>query len=633
MKRIFGVILFLTFSFLINISIAEAKSVSEVCYYKTSDSNFTFAVKAYDDGTSDAILMNPYTEADFGNHQGHKESQDYMATWTDVGEVLNGSTCKQYMKYTVNSGPNSIEFHDSTPSLENNDLLLTNYDFEGQASKCVYEDILAGNGFKVTFLIKDKSLFTYYNDSLNDAMVSEINMDNTRLTYTFNGSGYGAYNSDRLYSDFIDMFYDDTQGCPNLGIFVSSEPSNLSYGSINIRVWSDDKYLYSPADVLGAGNEFPLSLTEYGYKDEITPVSKLKSYTIPFSDGNVEMLFSINSYSDKREKICLVINNSEVCSVMNRDIDQDTPLVVYKKASYSSMAPYTIFETGREMNMVIYKNDIIDIFKYENSDDPTTLIDPGVVYYNYLETRYKISKTGNDDDKSLSTITSERAMGYDYRDKMCQLKPYMNQLSNKNLNYQLEFYLSTDVNHYTVFDLPCADWEYNYTYDCTGEECGENLEYEIQQKLYDVAEYCQGIYRSYGEERSVSIRRVDECISFQNFYQEGVKNNIFADYTNNCGILSKDIRDKLTWILDIIKIAGPILAVGLGTLDFVKVVASGDADKEMKSAFKRFGTRIVAAVLLFLVPVILAFLMDTFLGNQAGYDSDNPFCDIVEFNE
>ena len=91
--------------------------------------------------------------------------------------------------------------------------------------------------------------------------------------------------------------------------------------------------------------------------------------------------------------------------------------------------------------------------------------------------------------------------------------------------------------------------------------------------------------------------------------------------------------DKLDWILDILKIAGPILAVGLGTLDFIKVVASGDADKEMKSAFKKFSIRIVSAILLFIVPVILAFLMDTFLGNQNGYDADNPFCDVVEFNE
>ncbi len=171
---------------------------------------------------------------------------------------------------------------------------------------------------------------------------------------------------------------------------------------------------------------------------------------------------------------------------------------------------------------------------------------------------------------------------------------------------------------------------------CQGNECLANNEYYIEQGLSNIVEYCNILYENYPNYKTHqdNLRlRMNECISFQNFYQEGVKNNVFADYTDNCGILSEDMRYKLTWILDIIKIAGPILAVGLGTLDFVKVVASGDADKEMKSAFKRFGTRIVAAVLLFLIPVILAFLMDTFLGNQDGYDSNNPFCGMVDWSE
>ena len=172
---------------------------------------------------------------------------------------------------------------------------------------------------------------------------------------------------------------------------------------------------------------------------------------------------------------------------------------------------------------------------------------------------------------------------------------------------------------------------------CSGNDCLDNNEYYIEQGLSNIVVYCNNFYSNYEDYRKNEPdkykKRMEECISFQNFYQEGVKNNVFIDYSNSCGILSKDIRDKLEWVLDIIKIAGPILAVGLGTLDFVKVVASGDADKEMKSAFKRFGTRIIAAVLLFLVPVILAFLMDTFLGNQSGYDSDNPFCDIVDWSE
>ena len=68
-------------------------------------------------------------------------------------------------------------------------------------------------------------------------------------------------------------------------------------------------------------------------------------------------------------------------------------------------------------------------------------------------------------------------------------------------------------------------------------------------------------------------------------------------------------------------------------VSIIKTVASGDADKEMKNTFKKFGTRLIAAVLLFLIPFILAFLMDLFLGNQNGYNSDDPFCGIVEWSD
>lgn len=100
----------------------------------------------------------------------------------------------------------------------------------------------------------------------------------------------------------------------------------------------------------------------------------------------------------------------------------------------------------------------------------------------------------------------------------------------------------------------------------------------------------------------------------------------------SCNILSPKFEQTLRDILDLIKIAGPILALALGTLDFVKAITGGDADKELKSAFARFVKRIAAAIVLFLLPIILGFLLDTFLKNT-GYDPNNPYCGIVEWDE
>ena len=171
---------------------------------------------------------------------------------------------------------------------------------------------------------------------------------------------------------------------------------------------------------------------------------------------------------------------------------------------------------------------------------------------------------------------------------------------------------------------------------CSGNICSDNASYLTTQGIRNVRQYCNILYERYpnykGGEADLE-NRMKECSSFDSFYKQLVAKGVINDMSEGCSILSNDLKEKLVWILDIIKIAGPILALGLGTLDFIKVLATGDADKEMKTAFKRFLIRLGAAALLFIIPLILAFLLDIFLGNQDGYDSDNPFCVNIDWNE
>ena len=170
---------------------------------------------------------------------------------------------------------------------------------------------------------------------------------------------------------------------------------------------------------------------------------------------------------------------------------------------------------------------------------------------------------------------------------------------------------------------------------CSSSDCSSNARYYSEQGLKDIKNYCNELYSNYDKyknEPNSLKKRMDECVSFNNFYSELVNQGIVDNLANYCGVLSQDFAAKLKYFLNIIKIAGPLLALGLGTVDFVKVLANGDADKEMKNAFKRFVTRLAAAALLFLVPIILAFLLDLFVKPGSGYDPDNPFCDIVDWN-
>ncbi len=589
MKKIMYLI-FLGFVFLlINVSFVEAKSVTDICYYKTEDNNFTFAVKAYDDGTSDAILMNSYDENSFpSNYSGHKESQSYRATWKNIGNALNGSSCNRYMKYTVNSGDNRIEFSNTTPTLGVNDLLLVNYNFEGSASKCVYKGLdykLPNYQITMTVLIDDNSIFTYYNDDLNTAMNRNIKIgglfDADKIEYTLDGG---------FYNDFIEYFYDDSEGCPLID---------------NVQSYSDQVWISAVDD--SNGSNFGLISSEYN--DSVSPEEELRSYPINFDDGENKIQFYIKTYNDDKEKICLSIDNLSLkCAEMNY---QDDEIFIH---SGSIGGKWYVFKIKQE--------DIPEIFKYDVPGDYSTLINPNPVYFN--KGSYDIYYLSKKNDNS-TVVSSDN--GEEYKHQMCILKPYL--VNTPSIDYELKIYegINPDPDLYSIYDLPCDKWGYGYSLNCKGNDCS----YLINQSLTNIKYYCNDVYDNYSNNNEYIEKRINECINFNNFYLYLVEQGIVDDLGSNCGFLSYDLVKILEKILDIIKIAGPLLALGLGTLDFVKTVASGDADKEMKNTFKRFGTRLIAAALLFLVPFILAFLMDIFLGSQDGYDSDNPFCKIVDW--
>ena len=163
-------------------------------------------------------------------------------------------------------------------------------------------------------------------------------------------------------------------------------------------------------------------------------------------------------------------------------------------------------------------------------------------------------------------------------------------------------------------------------------DCINNANYLAEQGLKNIRSYCNDIYASYANSsQDIYIdERMQECISFNSFYStlvnEGIVNNL-ADY---CGILSKDFVEKLSFFLSIIMIAGPILAILLGSVDFIKVITNGDADKEMKTAFKHFMIRVGSAALLFLIPALLSFILSTFSISE---NQDNPFCNVNDWSE
>ena len=69
--------------------------------------------------------------------------------------------------------------------------------------------------------------------------------------------------------------------------------------------------------------------------------------------------------------------------------------------------------------------------------------------------------------------------------------------------------------------------------------------------------------------------------------------------------LGDDVTQDLVGILRIMKILAPILVVIYTTYDTVLALTKGEIDKEQKELFNKFAKRVAAAILLFVIPVIV----------------------------
>lgn len=74
-------------------------------------------------------------------------------------------------------------------------------------------------------------------------------------------------------------------------------------------------------------------------------------------------------------------------------------------------------------------------------------------------------------------------------------------------------------------------------------------------------------------------------------------------------LLGDEVIDFINEIMGWVRIAAPILLIGFGVLDFVKATFSGK-EEDMKKNRERFIKRIVAAILLFLVPIFVNLLLE-----------------------
>ena len=91
-------------------------------------------------------------------------------------------------------------------------------------------------------------------------------------------------------------------------------------------------------------------------------------------------------------------------------------------------------------------------------------------------------------------------------------------------------------------------------------------------------------------------------------------------------LLGEDLIKKINSYLNIIKIAVPIIVIGLGIADFTKAIFAGTED--MKKAQQQFMKRLIIAILIFLTPTLVNLLLS--LANKVWTIISPNSCGIFE---
>lgn len=136
---------------------------------------------------------------------------------------------------------------------------------------------------------------------------------------------------------------------------------------------------------------------------------------------------------------------------------------------------------------------------------------------------------------------------------------------------------------------------------------------ELKKTETRIKDFCSNVYANLDYNDSTNC--VKECLKAVDIIKTTNGSNV-----GECGFsarLMSFISNILRWIKYIL----PIIVIVLGILDFIKAIGA-DKDDEIKKAQGKFIKRLIAAALVFIVPLILEFVLDKM---GFGYDDCGLF--------
>ena len=153
----------------------------------------------------------------------------------------------------------------------------------------------------------------------------------------------------------------------------------------------------------------------------------------------------------------------------------------------------------------------------------------------------------------------------------------------------------------------CGDVSGNNPEKASVARCKSNAITEVNKYTETLKNTCNNIIQN--QSLSVEDGCVSSCLQANKAIQTLKEKYIGIENLNNDCSISERLIVWIKNILKWIKFILPVIVIVMGIIDFIKAIGA-DKEDEMKKAQGAFVKRLIAAALVFIIPLIIEFILD-----------------------
>lgn len=352
----------------------------------------------------------------------------------------------------------------------------------------------------------------------------------------------------------------------------------------------------------------------------ITNVNAAQELTCVYPDGTTQYAVKLvqdkdgNLYTYKNSKT--LDSDSSLWKEFTMPKDKINLTYILTDPNYTSKAASEYYDlennvltacpTCLNYETILHKKDLrIEAYSYKDSDKTC---EPGFV---------KIHQD-SDEIKSDEQINNEKDMDYKGKMKEYQMNycryALMSDRSYVGLekgSVTLEFYYNKNNFHFP--DGYTTKFDVNDIFSSNSGNC--------PQKLY--SSYYTNGEDFYVNDPGVTNRNREWALTLSKYYSSSPSDNQVPTTDDACQLLGDDTIKLIDDIMRIIRIIVPLLLIVLGMTDFLRATFSDNEDN-MKKDRERFIKRIIAAIIVFIVPIFVHLVLN--VANSVWSDINPETC-------